>query len=66
MDIPSRVAEFRAGAAAPAVQLATRIAPQSREKLEQIARSEQITIRQFIENSIDRRWSELQDEAQSA
>lgn len=66
MSIASRVPPMRVGGPAAAVQLATRIAPESRAKLEQIAIAENITIRHLIESAIDRRWDELQTEVQSA
>lgn len=66
MSIADRVQPMKAGGPDAAVQLATRIAPESRAKLEQITRAENITIRKLIESSIDSRWAELQTEAKSA
>ena len=66
MSIPNQVSPIRPTRSIPTVQFATKISPESKSKLEEISHAENITMRQFIEAAIDRRWDELQREARSA
>jgi hypothetical protein len=59
MSIPNQVSPIRATRSIPTVQLATKISPESKSKLEEISHAENVTIRQFIETAIERRWVEL-------
>jgi len=64
MSNPSR--EVRPARSTPTVQLATKISPELKSKLEEISEADQVTIRSFIETAIANHWDEMQGRKLSA
>jgi hypothetical protein len=54
------VARSRGRGSIPTVQLATKISPAAKSRLEAISAKDQVTFRKFIEDSIDQRYAQLQ------